>query len=455
MKPGAPPESDPVASARERAASNERQAQVTLRVAYLTNEYPRVSHTLVRREIRALEELGHFVLRLSIRRGDAVHAVDRAEASRTMVCLDLPKVRILLAALMTALGRPLAMLRGLVMVMRMSRASDRGLFRHLACLCEAAVLLRICEGQDVAHVHVHFGTDAAAVARLMRCLSRGHLSYSMTIHGPDEFDAPRGLALREKVADAAFVAVISDFCLAQVRRWSDPEHWRKLHVVRCTVDRSFTSTGPIAASSRTLLCVGSLTARKGHLLLLEALASLRDNGVDADLILAGDGELRQTIEQTMRALGLEARVQITGWVDEPQLRQLLARARVVVLPSFAEGLPMIILEALAMQRPVIATWVAGVPELVRPGENGWLVPAGNVSELAAAMASALATPADRLASMGRHGERLVREHHDEATEVHKLESLLVAASPSSEAVRGSGDGCASGPEGGPGGDRAA
>jgi colanic acid/amylovoran biosynthesis glycosyltransferase len=401
---------------------------VGLRVAYLTTEYPKVSHTFIRREIQALEELGHFVLRLSIRRGDAVHAVDRAEASRTVVCLDLPVVRIVLATLMTAFGRPLAMLRGLAMAMRMSRASDRGLFRHLAYVCEAATLLRCCERHDVAHVHVHFGTNAAAVARLMRCLSRRRLSYSMTIHGPDEFDAPRGFALREKVADAAFVAVISDFCHAQVKRWSDPEHWSKLHVVRCTVDQSFTPIGPIPASSRTLLCVGRLAAQKGHLLLLEALAQLRDNGADADLILAGDGELRFSIEQTIRALGLEPRVRITGWFDEPQLRQLLARARVVVLPSFAEGLPVVIMEAFATQRPVIAPWVAGVPELVRPGENGWLVPAGSVAELAAAMASALETPASRLDSMGRFGARLVRERHDAATEVRKLESLLAAAS---------------------------
>jgi glycosyltransferase involved in cell wall biosynthesis len=406
-----------------------------LRVAYLTTEYPKVSHTFIRREIQALEELGHFVLRLSIRRGDAVHAADRAEASRTVACLDLPKLRILLATLMTALGRPLAMLRGLVMAMRMSRASDRGLFRHLAYLCEAAVLLRLCERQDTAHVHVHFGTNAAAVARLMRCLSRGRLSYSMTIHGPDEFDAPRGFALREKVADAAFVAGISEFCLAQVRRWSDPAHWSRLHVVRCTVDRSFTSIGPIPASSRTLLCVGRLTAQKGHLLLLEALARLRDNGVDAELILAGDGELRQTIEQAIRALGLQTRVRITGWIAEPQLRQLMATARVVVSPGFAEGLPVVIMEALAMQRPVIATCVAGVPELVRPGENGWLIAAGSVSELTAAIASALETPAERLAAMGRSGERLVRERHDGATEVRKLESLLAAAS---RAVAGAG-----------------
>jgi len=431
--------SSPVASALEtavnRATPTERQPQPTLRVAYLTNAYPKISHTFIRREIHALEALGHFVLRLSIRRGDAVHAADRAEASRTVVCLELPKVRFLLATLITALGRPLAMLRGLVMAMRMSRASDRGLFRHLAYLCEAAVLLRICESQHVGHVHVHFGTNPAAVARLMRCLSRGRLSYSMTIHGPDEFDAPRGFALHEKVADAAFVAVISDFCHAQVRRWSDPEHWRKLHVVRCTVDRAFTSIGPIPASSRTLLCVGRLSAQKGHLLLLEALACLRDNGVDANLILAGDGELRRAIEQAMRALGLETRVQITGWIAEPQLQQLLARARVVVQPSFAEGLPVVLMEALAMRRPVIATWVAGIPELVRPGENGWLVPAGSVSELAAAMASALETPADRLDSMGRYGERLVRERHDGMTEVRKLEALFAAAS---QAVAGAG-----------------
>ena len=400
----------------------------SLRIAYLTTEYPKVSHTFIRREIAALERCGHAVLRLSIRSGDAVHPADRTEASRTVVCLDLARTRIMAAAALMAVGRPLAMLRALVMARSMSRSSDRGLLRHLAYVCEAAVLLRLCDHHGVEHVHVHFGTNAAAVARLMRCLSRGRLSYSMTIHGPTEFDAPRGFALREKVADAAFVVAISDYCQAQIRRWSDPADWRKIHVIRCAVGReAFGATAPASSLSRTLLSIGRLTAQKGQLLLLEAMARLRDGGIHAHLILAGDGELRQALEQAIRDHGLEDRVTITGWIAEPQVRQLLSTARVLVQPSFAEGLPVVVMEAFAMRRPVIATYVAGVPELVRPGENGWLVPAGNVAELTAAMIAALDTSDEELDRMGRSGEQRVRNLHDSMTEASKLEHLFVEA----------------------------
>jgi colanic acid/amylovoran biosynthesis glycosyltransferase len=409
------------------ARSVDRAAKPTLRIAYLTTEYPKVSHTFIRREIVELERRGHHMLRLAIRssNGAIADAADQEEASRTIACLSLPTMTILMSIASVKLRHPLRWLRAMEMAWRMSRVSDRGLLRHAAYLIEAATLLRICERERIGHVHVHFGTNAAAVARLMRCLSGQTLSYSMTVHGPDEFDSPRAFSLGEKVADAAFVCAISDFCSAQIRRWSEPRDWEKIQVVRCTVGTEFFDRAkPIATNSRTLLSVGRLSAQKGQLLLIEAMARLCDEGVDLKLILAGDGEMRSEIERAISAARLNDRVTITGWVDEATVREHLLASRALVQPSFAEGLPVVMMEALAMRRPVIATTIAGVPELVRAGECGWLIPAGNVDELVEAMRNAMATPVETLNQMGAAGAQRVRERHYTPTEVDKIEALL-------------------------------
>lgn len=401
-----------------------------LKLAYLTPEYPKVSHTFVRREILELERRGHEVLRLAIRSaGDAIaDDADRREAERTIHFLSLPKRVIVAAVARAVLMRPVRWLVALRMTLVMSRASERGLLRHLAYLAEALVLLSILTKHGIQHVHVHFGTNAAAVARLIRCL--GGPSYSMTVHGPGEFDAPLGFSLVEKAEDAAFVAAISDFCYAQLCRWMAPAQWNKIHIVRCSVDEAFFwPITPVDESSRILLSVGRLAAQKGQLVLLDAMERLVADEIDVRLVLAGDGELRPLIEQRIVALGLQRHVEVTGWVDEAALRTHLQRARVLVQPSFAEGLPVVIMEALAMGRPVISTWVAGIPELVRPTENGWLVPAGNVDELVSALQEALGASAAQLTAMGHAGRERVRARHHIATEVNALEGLLLAAMP--------------------------
>jgi glycosyltransferase involved in cell wall biosynthesis len=407
------------------------------RLAYLTTEYPKTSHTFIRREIRALEERGVEVLRMAIRGGGdtVVDTADRQEATRTLVCLDLPLSNLAAASARLLLTKPRSWAKALLMAWRMSRRSDRGLHRHLAYLCEAAALLEICNAQGIEHLHVHFGTNAAAVARLMRCLSGDRLRYSLTIHGPDEFDAPLALCLREKVADATFVAAISDFCAAQIRRWCNPADWHRIHVVRCTVSSEFfVGAEPPRPGCRTLLSIGRLSAQKGQLLLIEAMARLRDEGFDTELILAGDGELRAELEHAIDRNDLGDRVRITGWVDEATVRNLLREARALVQPSFAEGLPVVMIEAMAMQRPVIGSCVAAIPELVRDGQNGWLVTAGNVEDLTTAMRSALLAPRERLAALGRRAARRARENHDTETEVAKLIALFRDSVPTRRAT---------------------
>lgn len=397
-----------------------------MRLAYLTTEYPKVSHTFIRREVREMDRRGHHVLRLAIRDagGAVADPIDQEEAGRTFHVLSQPKTAFLTAAAWAQATRPDRWLRATKMAVDMGFLSDRGVVKHGAYLAEAALLLRKLESEQVEHVHVHFGTNAAAVARLVRCL--GGPTYSMTVHGPDEFDAVRGFSLPEKVIDSAFTVAISDFGAGQLKRWVPYEHWEKIQVVRCTVGEQFFGAAmPVDPSSRRLLCIGRLSAQKAQLVLIDAAQKLASQGLDFQLVLAGDGEMRSIVEQRVVAAGLQSRVEITGWIDEATVRSQLQRCRALVQPSFAEGLPVVIMEALAMQRPVISTMIAGIPELVRNGENGWLVTSGNVDDLAVAMRDALEAPAEMLAALGAAGAARVKERHWTETEGAKLESLFL------------------------------
>jgi glycosyltransferase involved in cell wall biosynthesis len=169
-----------------------------------------------------------------------------------------------------------------------------------------------------------------------------------------------------------------------------------------------------------------LCEQKGQLLLLEAARILAAQGLVFEIVLAGDGEMRAEIEALIARHGLQAHVRITGWISSEQVRAEILAARALVLPSFAEGLPVVIMEAMALRRPVLTTYVAGIPELVRHGENGWLFPAGAVDELAAALADCLAQPVEVLQRMGAAAYQRVLERHDIDTEAAKLANLFKA-----------------------------
>ena len=403
-------------------------AEGRVRVAYLTTAYPKVSHTFIRREILELERRGYDVMRVAIRpvEDDLPDEQDRAEAAKTVSILGHGPVRLLLAAARTALTAPWAFLGSVREALGLSRASERGLIRHLAYLAEACWLRGVVRREGVRHVHVHFGTNAAAVAMLLKRL--GGPAYSMTVHGPDEFDAAIGFSLGKKIRESSFTVAISDYGAAQLRRWVPHTEWDKIHVVRCGVDGAMAGPiDPIPATSRTFVCVGRLSPQKGHFVLIEAMAKLMRRGSDAKLVLVGDGELRREIEAQIRARDLGRAVEITGWASGEEVRRHLRNCRALVLPSFAEGLPVVIMEAFAMARPVISTYVAAIPELVRPGENGWLVPAGNAEALSVAMQEALDTPVERLNAMGRAGARIVAQRHNPHIEIAKLAEHLADA----------------------------
>ena len=306
---------------------------------------------------------------------------------------------------------------------RFGRRSDRGLLRHIAYLAEACLLRKWLVAAGAAHLHVHFATNPAAVAHFCRIL--GGPPYSITVHGPEEWDRPEALSLKEKYEGAAFVVAVSDFGCCQVCRWTSPDHWSHFHVIRCGVDEAYlrATPSPVPDTSRLVLVAG-LVEQKGHLLLLQALRRVLDAGVEFEMVFAGDGPLRTVLEREVEKLGLGRRVIFAGWQSNEQVREHLRAARALVMPSFAENLPVAMMEALALGRPVIGTYIAGVPELVESGVNGWLVPAGNVEATAAAILRVLRTPVDELTRMGRAGVERVRASHDATTEAAHLRALF-------------------------------
>ena len=407
-----------------------------MKVAYLVNQYPRTSHSFIRREIQAVEALGVEVLRFSLRPLDQelVTPADREELARTRMVLAAGPGGHAAALLRECLVRPSKSIRALRLALRLGWCSERGILRHLAYLAEACVLAGWLREEAVDHLHVHFGTNAAAVAML--CRELGGPAYSLTVHGPEEFDRPEALKLGEKVRGSVFAVAISDFARSQLYRWIRLEDWRKVHVVRCGLDRELLEAPakPVPTGPR-LVCVGRLSEQKGHLLLLEAAARLAGEGVPFELVLVGDGPLRPEIERRLRADGLASRVRLAGWMGAPEVRQAILESRALVLASFAEGLPIVLMEALALGRPVVTTSIAGVPELVQSGVSGWLVPAGLVEALTEALRAVLAAPPETLERMGRAGAERVARLHDARNEARKLVASFGAAITASGAAR--------------------
>jgi colanic acid/amylovoran biosynthesis glycosyltransferase len=273
-------------------------------------------------------------------------------------------------------------------------------------------------------VHAHFGTNSADVAMQVHMV--GGPKWSFTVHGPEEFDKPHAIGLPEKIRRSAFVVAVSSYGRSQLYRLVDYRLWAKIVIVRCGLDRSFYGEAPPPFyPPGRFVCVGRLCEQKGQMLLLRAINRLLDLNVPVELVLAGDGEMRQDIERFITDHNMQSSVRVTGWIGGDQVRQEILAARALVLPSFAEGLPVVLMEALSLRRPVISTYVAGIPELVQAGTNGWLVPAGDVEALVSAMRDCIGASEVSLHRMGNSGRQRVLDNHDIDREASKLETLFL------------------------------
>ena len=395
------------------------------RIAYIVNQYPKVSHSFIRREIRAMERQGHEVERIAIRgwTDPLVDPEDLREREITRYALQGGWLRLLLAGLSMLFTRPARLVAAFALATRMGWRADRSLPYHWIYLAEACVIAGWMEASGVDHLHAHFGTNPAEVAMLAGLLA--DKSFSFTVHGPEEFDGPKFIGLPEKIRRSAFVVAISSFGRSQIYRWIDHSQWSKVQVVHCGLDAGFhaeTALAPCAAAR--LVCVGRLCEQKGQLLLLAAMRQVLDRGLVFELVLAGDGEMRPALEALVKQLHLEAHVRITGWISGEQVREEILQSRALVLASFAEGLPVVIMEAMALRRPVLSTFVAGIPELVIAGECGWLFPAGDVDALAEAMQECLTASPSVLDAMGVAARARALARHDIDVEAGKLHRLV-------------------------------
>lgn len=401
-----------------------------MKIAYILNSYPQPSHSFIRREIQALERQGLTVLRLAMRPGSAplVDPGDQAEAGKTHYVLQAGLWHLLVATLTQAARAPVAWLRALRRTIRLGRVSQVGVLRHLIYLVEACYVAQRCRAGGISHLHAHFGTNASTVALLVQAL--GGAGYSFTTHGPEEFDAPLALSLGEKVNRARFAVAISSFGKSQLSRWADFSAWERLHVVHCGIEPArFDAPASVPQGALRLAAIGRFVEQKGQMILLQSLGEVVKTHPQVHLSLIGDGEMRAELEAAITDLGLQNNVTLTGWLSEAGVRQALAESHALVMPSFAEGLPMVVMEAMAAARPVLATYIAGTPELVLPGQTGWLVPAGEVGVLARAITDLAETPQPRLDAMGQAGRARVLERHDSDREAAKLATLFAAASP--------------------------
>lgn len=396
-----------------------------MKIAYLCNIYPRITHTFIRREIYAIEKEGIAIERITIRRSpDSIQTPeDVAEQERTFGVLEGGAFGVLFCMISVFIRHPVGLLRGAWKALVFGMRSNAGILKHLAYFGEACVVHVHCRRKEITHIHVHFATNAAMVGLLVRIL--GGPTISFTIHGAAEWDCPEFIHMPEKIEYAEFVVAISYFTKAQAYRWTSPAHFSKIHVIRCGVDERFLScTVSDVPEVDQLLVIGRLVSTKGHVILLEALQNLVAEGAEFRVKLIGDGPLRRFIESQIVDRGLEDYVEICGWMDNNDVHLELVNSRAMILPSFGEGLPVVIMEALALARPVICTRIAAISELVVNEENGWLVNAGNARELADAIRAVLNATSTELSKMGAAGRRAVLAKHDAVTEARKLAGLF-------------------------------
>jgi colanic acid/amylovoran biosynthesis glycosyltransferase len=403
-------------------------------VGYITDQYPATSHTFIQREVLALRARGVEVRTFSIRRAAPEHVLsrlDRQEFETTHALLP-PRLEHLLAAHSIALLRhPRAYLRTLVDALQLPTRTQRARLWQLFYLAEAILLWRECRRLGIRHVHAHFTSPAADVAHLYARFARrahgGSASWSFSAHGLDIAVVDDRL-LSAKVRDADFVVCVSDYGRSQLMALVDEQHWQKIRVVRCGVDlTAFAARGRRSRDGApAVLAVGRLVPIKGHGVLLEAIAHLARSGERVSTTIVGDGPRRTPLERLARRLGIAELITFAGAVGQDEIGRHYEAADVFCLPSFFEGIPVVLLEAMAAGVPVVASRVAGIPELVEDGRSGILVPPGRPDLLANALRSLLGD-AQRRAGLAAEARRRVQSDFELNACARRLEEIMAGS----------------------------
>jgi glycosyltransferase involved in cell wall biosynthesis len=413
-------------------------------IAYLVSRYPSVSHAFIENEIESLRKAGVEVHTFTVRAspaGSQVSERSRREASTTTPLIGAPAARWATAGLRTALGEIRAVARTTLVAARSGPRTAHGRTWQAFYLAEAVLLFDELRQRGLRHIHVHFANNGADVARLVVALGasvegpEAGWRWTMTMHGPTEFEAVDAFDLPAKILSANAVACISDFCRSQLMRHSPPEHWDKLDVVRMAVDTSRFADATDVRAERGLeefriLFVGRLVPEKGPSVLLSAVAALHISSPLADLRvrIVGSGPLETALRDQVRECGLEDVVEFVGALGNESLPEQYTWADVFCLPSFAEGVPVVLMEALATGLPVVTTSIAGIPELVRgsddPQASGRLVPAGRPDAVAEALDEIRELTAEQRGTLGRNGRQRVLTEFSPDLNTRRLLAVL-------------------------------
>jgi colanic acid/amylovoran biosynthesis glycosyltransferase len=399
-----------------------------MKILYLINQYPKVSHTFIRREILSLEELGHSVERVAMRSDDPLEMseIDKNEFSKTHYVLKQSKFNLLKHIGKAFLSHPNRFLKALKVMFTMYKASKQSVFIHMIYIIESCNIAAVCVDKKVDHIHAHFGTNPAEVAMYTSIITG--VPFSFTVHGPEEFDKPLTLNLNQKIKYASKVIAITNYCKSQLFRWADYKDWHKVKIVHCGLESEFFDSANLTKIHQRdnfqFLCIGRLCEQKGQLLLLEAFNTFIKSGNNAYLTFAGDGEMRSDVEGFIKANNLHNHATITGWVDSYQIKHMLSNSDAMLLPSFAEGLPVAIMEAMATGVPVISTSIAGIPELIKHNQTGFLVCPGSVEALENALTDYVSLDSNTLSSIKKAAFEAVLKDHDVKTEAAKLAKFI-------------------------------
>jgi len=393
-----------------------------VRLAYLLSRYPAVSHTFLLNEIRALRKLNFEIATASINACDRLlssrRGVEKAEEEATFYVKGAG-VRQALWAFADALVRnPLGFLQGLMFVIRLGGSGIRCFY-----FIEALLVGKWMRERGLSHLHAHFGGPVSTVAMIAaRTFS---LTMSLTIHGPDEFYDVRKFYLAQKIETASFVLCIGTFARSQLMMLSPVSQWDKLLVSPLGVDpdkfvphHRGKRTGPVE-----IVSIGRLVSAKGQHVLLAAIRQLVQQGQNVRLRLVGDGPDRKSLETVAAEAGLQSVVIFEGAVEPDRVRGILQNADIFALPSFAEGIPVALMEAMAMEIPCVSTAITGIPELIRTELDGILVAPGDEKRLATALARLIESP-DLRERLGCAGRRRVETNFDLQRNVENLAEVF-------------------------------
>lgn len=396
----------------------------SLRLAYLLSQHPAVNHTFMVREVRQLRELGLDIRVISIREADRPderltrEEIDEKRGTFYVKAQSLSSV--VGAHVRTLFRRPGGYFRGLAHAVRLSNGRLRRRIHWLLYFAEAVVAGDWMTANGLTHVHTHYASN---VALLLSDVFP--ISMSVTLHGPDEFSDPAGFHLSEKVLRSVFVRTISDFGRSQTMNNSHHSNWQKLVVNRLGVDTGAFRVQPVREDPKPfeLLNAGRLARVKAQHVLIDAMQILATGGRNVRLHLAGDGPDRRDLEAHVAAAGLQGKVLFHGFINQEELRKLYEQTDAFVLPSFAEGVPVVLMEAMSMGIPCIATWVNGIPELIRNEIDGVTVTPGDAQALAQAVELLMDQPGLRSQLSTRARQRAV-ELADLATNVRQLAEIF-------------------------------